>query len=79
MNAFKVGDICVCKKHPECFFEPGSVVVITGQKSTVYLAKLMFGAMRQDLVSLASNTEDDGSVQCFSYELEVIHDLARES
>jgi len=70
MTYFEVGDICVCKKHPECFFERGSIVVITGKKSTVYLAKLMFGAMRQDLISLAANTEEDGSVQCFPSELE---------
>ena len=71
MNVFKVGDICVCKKHPECFFEPGSIVVITGKRSTVYLAKLMFGAIREVLRNdLAANTDEDGSVQCFPSELE---------
>lgn len=76
MKHIKIGSMCRCKGHPDCFFEPGSVVEITGHKSTVHLVKLLFGAVKQDAnpSGLSANTEEDGAVQCFSYELEVIHD-----
>ena len=71
MSDIKIGGMYRCKKHRECFFEPGSIVVITGKRSTVYLAKLMFGAIREALRNdLAANTDEDGSVQCFPSELE---------
>ena len=72
MKRIKIGSMCRCKKHPECFFEPGSVVVITGYKSTIYLVKLMFGSIKQDANprTLAANTDADGSVQCLPSELE---------
>ena len=72
MSDIKIGGMYRCKKHRECFFEPGSIVVITGKRSTVYLAKLMFGGIKQDAIlhTVAVNTDEDGSVQCFPSELE---------
>lgn len=76
MSYIKVGDICVCKKHSGCFFEPGSIVVITGKMSTVYLAKLVLGGIKQDVAPrvVETNTHEDGSMQCFPSELEPINE-----
>lgn len=76
MKRIKIGSMCRCTNALDCFFEPGSVVVITGHKSTVHLVRLLFGAVKHDADpdGVRANTENDGSVQCFSYELEVIHE-----
>ena len=77
MSEIKIGGMYRCRKHPECFFEPGSIVVITGKKTdTVVLAKLMFGGIKQDAIphTVAVNTHEDGSVQCFPSELEPVNE-----
>lgn len=78
MKAFKEGDICVCKAHPECFFEPGSVVVIVDAitYTHVYLAKLLFGTLKKDVNThaLIANTKDAGAVQFLKDELELFNE-----
>lgn len=74
MTSIKVGDICKCVRHGLCFFEEGSIVRVTRVKGSLITAELVLGARKPEYHSAF-----DGGLPCYRSELEVIHDLARES